>query len=67
MIECVKIYKVSDRIINFISKGIDNLKVELIVGEQILAEVKVQRGIIQRDLISPPLFIIATIPLNLYD
>ena len=39
-------------------------RVDLTVGGRSIAETKIQRGIFQRDAISPLLFIIAMMPLN---
>ena len=60
IIECLKTYKESDKIINFITKAIKKWKVELIAGNQSLAEVKTQRGILLGDSLSPLLFALAT-------
>ena len=57
-INCLKMYKISDEVINFIKKTMKTWKVELIVGDRNLTEAKVQRGI------SLLLFIIAKMPLN---
>ena len=46
--ECLKRYKISDKIINFIYAE-KNWEVELTVGGQNLAEVKIQRSIFQGD------------------
>ena len=48
IIECLKMYKISIKLINFITKAIKNNKVEL-AKEQTLAEVKIQSGIVQRN------------------
>ena len=42
----------------------ENWRVKSILGGQTLAEVKIQRGIFQRDSFSPLLFVIARMPLN---
>ena len=39
MIECLKMFKISDKIINFITKAMEKSKVELAAGGQTLAEV----------------------------
>ena len=59
IIESLKMYKISDKIINFITKGMEST-----VSGQTLAMVKIQRGIFQGDLLSLLLFIIAKKPLN---
>ena len=64
MINCLKMYKISDEVINLIEKSMKTSKVELTTGGRSLAEVKVQRGIFQGDSLSPLLFIITKMPLN---
>ena len=49
---------------NFIEKTIKTRRVDLTAGDRSLAEAKIQRGIFQRDALSPLLFLIAVIPLN---
>ena len=61
IINCLKIYKISHEITNFIEK---TWRVEFIAGGRSLAQIKIQRGIFQGDALSPLLFIIATMPLN---
>ena len=46
-IECLKISKIYEIIINFISKTLGNLETGLVAREQTLAEIKIQRGIFQ--------------------
>ena len=41
IIKCFKMYKISDKTINFMMKAMENLKIESIAGGQILAEVKI--------------------------
>ena len=48
----------------FIEKTMKNLRAELTTGGKSLAEVKIQRGIFQRDTLSPLIFLIAMIPFN---
>ena len=62
---CLKMYKISHEIKNFIEKTMTNWRVELTAGGKSLDETKIQRGIIQGYALSPLLFIIAMIPLNL--
>ena len=57
-------YKISDEIINFIEKTMKTWKVKLTAGGRTLAEVKVQRGMLQVDTLLPLLSIIAIMPLN---
>ena len=64
IIDCVKMYKISDKVIKFITESMKNLKVELTVGGITLAEVKIQKGIFQRDTFSSLLFVIAMMPFN---
>ena len=64
IINCLKMYKISHEIINFIKKKMKNWGVELTAGGKSLAETKIQRGIFLRDALSPLLFIIAMMPLN---
>ena len=65
IINCLKMFKISHEIINFIEKKTWKTgKVELAAGGKSLAETKIQRGIFQGDALSPILFIIAMIPLN---
>ena len=61
---CLKMYKISHEIINFIEKTMKNWRVELTAGGKSVAETKIQRGIFQGDALSPLLFIIAMMPLN---
>ena len=55
-------YKISQEVINFIEKNMKPWRVELIAGERILAETKIQRGIFEGYALSP--LIIAMMPLN---
>ena len=64
IINYIKMYKISDEVINFIEKTMQTWRVELITGGKSLAKAKIQRGIFQGDVLSPLLFIIAMIPLN---
>ena len=50
-------YKISNKVIKFITNATENWKLELTVGEQTLEEVKFQRGIFQVDLLSPLIFV----------
>ena len=51
-------------VINFIEQTMKTWRVELTAGGRSIAEAKIQRGIFQRDALSPLLFIIAMMPLN---
>ena len=64
IISCLKMYKISNEVINFTEKTMKTRKVELIAGGRRLTEPKIQRGIFQGDSLSPLLFIIAMMPLN---
>ena len=64
IIDCLKVYKISNKVIIFIKEAMKNWKIELTAGEKSLAEVKIQREIFQGDTLSPILFVIAMIPLN---
>ena len=61
---CLKMYKISHEVINFIEQTIKTWRVELIAGGRSIAKTKIQRGIFQGDALSPLLFIIARMPLN---
>ena len=45
--DSLKMYKISDKVIKFITEDMKNRKVELTSRETILAEVKIQRGVFQ--------------------
>ena len=64
IINCLKMYKISDEVINFIEKTMKTWRVELTSGGKSLTEAKIQRSIFQEDALSPLLFIIAMMPLN---
>ena len=64
IIHCLKMYKISHEVINFIEKTMQTWRVELTAGGRSLAETKIQRGIFQGDALSLLLFIIAMMPLN---
>ena len=57
-------YKISDKVIKFIEETMKNWRIKVKAGGKCFAEVKIQRGIFQRDAVSPLLFIIAVITLN---
>ena len=56
IINSLKVYKISDEVINFIDKTMKTWRVELTAGGRRLAEAKIQR--------SPLLFINVMMPLN---
>ena len=64
IINCLKMYKMSHQVINFIEKTMNTWRVELTAGGRSFAEIKVQRGIFQGNAQSPLLFIIAMMSLN---
>ena len=57
-------YKLPDETIHFIKKTMETWRVELTARGKSLAEVKIQRGILQGHTLSPLLFVIAMMPLN---
>ena len=59
ILHCLKMYKISYEVINFIEKTMQTWRVELTAGGRSFAETKIQRGILQGDALSPLLFIIA--------
>ena len=64
IINCLKIYKISDEVINIIEKIMTIWRVEMTAGGKSLAETKIKIGIILGDAVSPLLFVIAMIPLS---
>ena len=64
ILHCLKMYKISHEVINFIEKNMQTWRSELTAGGRSLPETKIQRGIFQGDALSPLLFIIAMMPLN---
>ena len=64
ILHCLKMYKISHEVINFIEKTTQTRRVELTAGGRSLAETKIQRGIFQGDALSTLLFIIAMMTLN---
>ena len=52
IIHCLKIYKISHKVINFIEKTMQTWRVELTAGERTIAETKIQRGILEGDALS---------------
>ena len=64
ILHCLKMYKISHEVMNFIKQTMKTWRVELTAGGRSLAVIKIQRGIFQGDALSPLLFIIAMMPLN---
>ena len=64
IINFLKIYKISDKFINFIKKIMKIWRVELTAGGKRLDEAKIQSGKFQEDALTPLLFKIAMMPLN---
>ena len=64
ILHCLKMYKISHEVIQFIEQTMKTWRVELTTGGRSIAETKIQRGIFQGDSLSPLLFIIAMMPLN---
>ena len=57
-------YKITSKIIKFLTEALKNWKVELTAGGKILAVVKMLRGRFQEGALLPLLLIIAMVPLN---
>ena len=57
-------YKILDEVINFIEKTKKTWRMELTAEGRSLVKTRIQRGIFQKDALSPLLFIIAMMPLN---
>ena len=64
ILHCLKMYKISHEVINFIEQTMKTWRVELIAGGRSIAETKIKTGIFQGEVLSPLLFIIAMMPLN---
>ena len=64
IINSLKMYKISHKVINFIDKTMKTWRVELTAAGSRLAEAKIQRVIFQIDALSPILFIIVMLSLN---
>ena len=66
IINCLKMYKISHEVINFIEKTMKTWKGELTPGGRSFADAKIQRSLFQGDVLSPLLFIIAMMHLTQY-
>ena len=64
IIDCLKMYKISDKVKKFITETMKNWKVELTTEGTAFIEVKIQWGFFQGDALSPLLFVVAKMPLN---
>ena len=64
IIHCLKMYKISHEVVNFIEQTMKTWRMELTEGGRRIAKTKIQRGIFQGDALSSLLFIIAMMPLN---
>ena len=64
IINYLKMYKISDEVIDFNKKSTKTWRVELTAEGKSLAEAKIQRGIFQGGALSPLLFITAMMSLN---
>ena len=64
ILHCLKMYKISHEVINFIEQTMKIWRVELTAGGKSIAETMIQRGIFQGGALSPLLLIIAMMPLN---
>ena len=59
VLHSLKVYKIPDRVVQFIEKKMDTWRVELTAEGKSLTEVKIKRDIFQGDAQSPLLFVIA--------
>ena len=64
ILHCLKMYKISHEVTNFIEQTMKTWRVDLTAGGRSIAEIKIQSGIFQGDALSPFLFVIAMMPLN---
>ena len=64
IINCLKMHKISDEVINFIEKTMETWRMELTAEGRSWVEAKIQRDIFQGDAQSPLLFVIAMMPLS---
>ena len=64
IIECLKLYNISENIVKFIEGSMPKWRTELTACGESLCEVMIKRGIFQGDSLSPLLFVICMIPLS---
>ena len=64
IINFLKTFKISDEVIRFNEETTKTLSAELTAEWKSFAEKKIQRGIFQRHVLSPLLYIIGMMPLN---
>ena len=64
IIDCLKMYKISGKVIKFMENTMQNWRVELTPGRKSLTVVKILSGIFLGDALSPLLFVIAMMPLS---
>ena len=64
IIACLRLYRVSDNVVNFKERSMTNWKVQLTSCGETLGLVNIRRGIFQGDRLSPLLFVICMIPLT---
>ena len=65
IIDRLKVYKISDKVVKFITEAMKNRKVELIAGGKILAVEKIQKSILLGDTVSRLMFVIVMLPFKL--
>ena len=64
VLNCLKMYKISDEVKYFIEKTMQTWRVELTAVRKSSAKANIQRSIFQGDALSSLLFVIAMMPLN---
>ena len=64
ILECLENLGVNEEIRRIVKESMKSWKVELTCGNDVLGEVKIERGIFQGDSLSPLLFVIILIPLT---